>query len=301
MKRYPASILATCVVPWRADYSFDKELFRQGLRLLRENLTTRLYLFGTAGEGYAVSDRQFQEIVDAFRSEMAGPEDHSMVGVISLSLSTIIERIEYCRSLGIREFQISLPSWGTLSDREVDIFFQETCGRFQDSRFLHYNLPRAGRLLSGSDYSRLAAAHENLVAVKLAGGDRNARVDILQQAPALQCYFTEAGFASVRDEFECGLLISRAAVNFLRAKRFFAARATELRRLADELIEVGRALHDSVGDSGHIDGAFEKLIMKSNLPQFPLRLLPPYSSADDLSITTFLERLPEAWHPDPRE
>jgi dihydrodipicolinate synthase/N-acetylneuraminate lyase len=301
MKRYPASILATCVVPWRADFSFDHELFRQGVRLLRENLTTRLYLFGTAGEGYAVSDRQFQEIVDVFRSEMAGPEDHPMVGVISLSLSTIIERIEFCRSLGIREFQISLPSWGTLNDREVDLFFQETCGRFQDSRFLHYNLPRAGRLLSGDDYARLAAAHENLVAVKLAGGDRNARVDILQKAPALQCYFTETGFASVRDEFECGLLISGAAVNFLRAKHFFAARGMELRRFAAELAEVGRTLHDSVGASGHIDGAFDKLIMKSNLPQFPLRLLPPYSSADDLSITTFLERLPEAWHPDPRE
>ncbi len=85
MKRFPASMLATCVIPWREDFSFDEELFRAEVRLLRDRLTRRLYLFGTAGEGYAVSDRQFQQIVAAFRAEMSGPQDHPMVGVLSLS------------------------------------------------------------------------------------------------------------------------------------------------------------------------------------------------------------------------
>ena len=63
-----------------------------------------------------------------------------MVGVISLSLPTIIERIERARQMGIRHFQISLPSWGALSDSELKTFFKETCGRFPDCSFLHYNL-----------------------------------------------------------------------------------------------------------------------------------------------------------------
>jgi len=54
-------------------------------------------------------------------------EPHAMVGIISLSLSTIIERIGLARDLVFREFQLSLPSWGALNDRELTIFFRETC------------------------------------------------------------------------------------------------------------------------------------------------------------------------------
>ena len=59
-----------------------------------------LYVFGTAGEGYAVSDRQFDEITRVFHEETRAPDVHPMVGVISLSLTTIIERIERAAALG---------------------------------------------------------------------------------------------------------------------------------------------------------------------------------------------------------
>jgi hypothetical protein len=37
-----------------------------------------------------------------------------MLGVISTSLGTVIERIEFGLELGYRQFQISFPSWGTV-------------------------------------------------------------------------------------------------------------------------------------------------------------------------------------------
>jgi len=281
-KRYPVDILATCVVPWKPDYSFDEELFRRQVCLLRDNLTRRLYVFGTAGEGYAVSDRQFEKIVQAFYAEMVGINDCPMVGVISLSLTTIVERIEWSTTLGIRDFQISLPCWGALTDREVDIFFRETCGRFPSCRFLHYNLRRSNRVLAGSDYARLCQAHPNLVAVKF-GGDHSTRVDMLQKAPELQYFFTEPGFASMRDEFECGLLASYACTDFALAREFFNARGTDLQNLANKMDSVGQTLRDTVGEAGHMDGAYDKLIIKTHLPDFPLRLLPPYTSVADSS------------------
>ena len=48
-----------------------------------------------------------------------------MVGVISLSLGTILDRIERCRAKGVRHFQISLPSWGALGDSELSEFFRQ--------------------------------------------------------------------------------------------------------------------------------------------------------------------------------
>jgi hypothetical protein len=44
-----------------------------------------------------------------------------MIGIISLSLPTIIERIERAQAMGARRFQLSLPSWGALRDSELDV------------------------------------------------------------------------------------------------------------------------------------------------------------------------------------
>ena len=298
-KRFPSVILATAVIPWDDAYRFQEDLFRRQVRLLRDGLTRYIYLFGTAGEGYAVSDRQFDEIVAAFHDEMsAGPpsEAHPMVGVISLSLQTITERIERCRDRGIHTFQISLPGWGTLTDREVDIFFAQTCGRFPDCEFLHYNLPRAGRVLGGDDYARLAAAHPNLVAVKF-GGNRDAAglAALLEAAPEIQFFLTEFSYAAIRDRHECAYLISAGVLDFAGAREFFDARGDALAATAREFETIVTAVKDAVGDSGHMDGAYDKLFVKAHLPEFPLRLRPPYTAAGDEQFESFLAALPASW------
>jgi hypothetical protein len=294
-KRFPSAILATAVIPWDEEYRFQEDLFRRQVRLLRDGLTPYIYLFGTAGEGYAVSDKQFDAIVDAFRDEML-PGAHPMVGVVNLSLQTIIERIERCRDREIRTFQLSLPGWGALTDREVDIFFEQTCGRFPDCQFLHYNLPRAGRVLGGDDYARLAPAHSNLVAVKFGGSaDATYLADLLGKAPDIQFFLTEFGYASVRDHHECGFLISLASSHFTRAREYFDARGAQLEGMARELELVMAAIKDAVADHGHMDGAYDKMFTKIHMPEFPLRLLPPYTAAGDQQFETFLAALPESW------
>jgi len=295
-KRYPPVILATCVLPWKADWTLDEDLFTEEIRLLRDNLTRHLYLFGTAGEGYAVGERQFDEVVAIFRREMSGPGDHPLVGLISPSLVTVIDRIERCREKGIDTFQISLPNWGRLSDREVEVFFRELCDRFPCCRFMHYNLARSGRVLTGDDYAQLSAQHPNLVAVKYGGGrGRAARLDMLSKAPALQFFFTEPGYAECRDEHECGLLASLAVCHFEMAHAFFNARGPQLEQLTGELMLEDDALVRAVGDAGHMDGAFDKMLMKVHLPRFPLRLLPPYTSPEDSRVRILQEAIPEHW------
>ena len=293
-QRFPSAILATAVVPWDEEYRFQENLFRRQVRLIRDGLTPYIYLFGTAGEGYAVSEQQFDEIVDAFRDEMSGA--HPMVGVISLSLQTITERIERCRDRGIHTFQISLPGWGTLTDGEVDIFFAHTCGRFPDCEFLHYNLPRAGRVLGGDDYARLAAAHPNLVAVKF-GGSRDAATlaELLEKAPEIQFFFTEFSYAAIRDRHECGYPISLGMINFARAREYFEARGAQLEAMVPDLQVLVAAVKDAVGDRAHMDGAYDKLYTKVLLPEFPLRLRPPYTAAGDEQFESFLSAVPESW------
>mgnify|MGYP000187334192 CR=1 FL=1 len=72
-------ILATCVVPWDERGVFLVEPFVRQVRSLAGALTRHLYLFGTAGEGYAVTDRQFDEIAGVFVDDAISSGIHAGV------------------------------------------------------------------------------------------------------------------------------------------------------------------------------------------------------------------------------
>jgi len=293
----PHPILATAVIPWTADFAFDELAFRRQVETIARGLTRHIYIFGTAGEGYAVTEAQFDEIASAFSRVSRDNDVSPMLGVVSLSLPTIVARIERGRALGFREFQLSLPSWGALNDAEVDAFFAETCGRFRDCRFHHYNLLRTKRLLTSVEYRRLAVAHPNLVAVKCSTEDPTILADLLTVSPRLKFYFTEFGYAIARRQTDAiGLLVSIATAHYGRARDFGggddAARETaipELRAIVAGLKEAAAA------GRFHIDGAFDKMLYRLSDPAFPLRLLPPYTTATEAEFTRFRDSLPARW------
>src|ERR1700730_1566883 len=94
-RRLSPSILATCVLPWDEDLRFLEADFREHVRLVAENVTRHIYIFGTAGEGYALTDGQFRAIRRIFWDAALSHGVTPMLGVISNSLGTVIERIEF--------------------------------------------------------------------------------------------------------------------------------------------------------------------------------------------------------------
>jgi dihydrodipicolinate synthase/N-acetylneuraminate lyase len=288
-------ILATAVVPWTPDYHFDAAAFRRQVQTIARGLTRQIYIFGTAGEGYAVSDAQFKEIATCFwvcaQEESVTP----MLGIISLSLSTIVERIAWGRSLGFREFQLSLPAWGALNDKELATFFAETCGRFPDCVFHHYNLARTQRVLTTADYRRLIAAHPNFVAVKASVSDPAVIRELMTLTPQLQFFFTERGYVEARRLGACGLLISIASVNYEEARAFVEGDDAYRTEAFASLQEVGKKLKEVCAGRYHIDGAFDKMLFRVSDPSFPLRLLPPYEGASETEFDAFRCGLPPRW------
>lgn len=302
MKRYPSGIMATCCIPWDADDRFAETIFRRGVRTTLSLGTKHLYVFGTAGEGYAVTDRQFDQIVTAFADEMRQGNAEPMVGVIDLSLGTIRERIERCRDKGVRQFQISLPSWAALAEHELFNFFDGVCGRFPDCQFIHYNLPRTKRMVTGKEYGRLAEAHPNLVATKNCGDSLSHLHSLLTDAPQLQHFLSEAGYVYGSMFGECGILAS-FLMNWPKQKALWeAGRRHDVATMLSihrEVAVVLQTLFEAV-PSGRIDGSYDKLFEKMYDPEFPLRLLPPYVGSSDDEFHAFVlllrERLPE-WVP----
>ena len=280
--------MSTCCVPWDEGYRFVEMVFRRGVRLALAG-TPHLYVFGTAGEGYAVTDRQFDQIVASFVDEMRQGNTEPMVGVIHLSLGTIIERIRRCCDVGVRRFQISLPSWGALNEREVFEFFRRVCGGFPDCQFLHYNLPRTKRLVTPKEYGRLAAEHPNLVATKNSNDSFSFTAQLLEFAPDLQHFLNETSYLYGSPLGECGLLAS-LVTNWPNLQRLFdAGRRRDVQTMIklQHEINVFHRLFDFLGDSVHIDGAYDKMFARINDPEFPLRLLPPYSYVSDEQFRQF--------------
>jgi dihydrodipicolinate synthase/N-acetylneuraminate lyase len=277
--RFPQILLGAAMLPWREDFSLDEPLFRAHIRSIVQQGYQHVYLMGTAGEGYALTDRQFQQVVAVFREEMQHPGLQPMVGVISLSMGQIVERIAWSHRLGIRHFQISLPSWGALTDKEMFAFFQGVCGRFPDSQFLHYNLPRTKRVVTGADYRRIASVVPNLAATKNSTSDFARIADLMVQAPDLQHVLVENAFAFGCLFGECSLLPSCGLLFPKMARRHFelgrARQIAELFELHKQISQIVPKLFGHITET-HIDGAYDKLFVWLLNPSFPLRLLPPY-------------------------
>jgi dihydrodipicolinate synthase/N-acetylneuraminate lyase len=313
--RFPRVTLAAVCLPWDERGEIVDEAFRAQVRLHLAAGIKDLYIFGTAGEGYAVTESVFDMIVHLFTDEMANdPDARPMVGLINLSMKTTIERIERCMDLGLRTFQFALPGWGALNDNELSTFFREVVGRFPQAQFLHYNLQRASRVLGPGEYARLAAQYENFVGAKNGTSNIVMLHDLLTQAPAIRQFYTELGYPQGCLAGEPGYLMSLTTMNPWLGVKFFEAGVrgdfttlfgiqAESLTLFELLVGSGGAEVGSAefpGAKPHMDGAFEKVLAKVLDPTFPLRLLPPYQAASDAMYEEFVakmrQRLP-GWFP----
>jgi dihydrodipicolinate synthase/N-acetylneuraminate lyase len=313
--RYPRVTLAAVCIPWDERGDVIEDVFREQVRLHLKAGVKHIYIFGTAGEGYAVTEPLFDLIVHLFEDEMRrDPEAQPMIGLISLSMRTTIERIERCMDLGLRTFQFALPGWGALNDNELATFFEEVVGRFPEARFLHYNLQRASRVLGPAEYARLAAQYPNFVGAKNGTSNIVMLHDLLTQAPAIRQFYTELGYPQGCLAGEPGYLMSLTTMNPWLGMKFFEAgvngdlvtlfgiQAQSL-ELFELLVGSGGAEVGSAAFPGakpHMDGAFEKMLAKVLDPRMPLRLLPPYQGATDVAFEEFLKRVGErlpAWLP----
>jgi dihydrodipicolinate synthase/N-acetylneuraminate lyase len=290
--RYPRVVLATICVPWTEGHEVDEDLLCETVRDHAARGLRHLYLFGTAGEGYAVSDGQFDHVVDLYAAESAALGIEPMVGLINLSMSTTIGRIERAMARGVRRFQFALPGWGTLTDTEVRSFMDGVLGRFQTASFIHYNLMRTGRLISPSLYATIAADHPNLVGTKNGTSDILRIHGLLTEAPMLRHFLTEMGYPFGCSVGAPGLLMSLSSTNPAAGIRFFQSGVdgdlgTLLAQQA-ELVAIEVALEAAAGDSGaHMDGSYEKMLHRVLDDRFPLRMLPPYAAVPEAGYQAF--------------
>jgi dihydrodipicolinate synthase/N-acetylneuraminate lyase len=278
--RHHQAILVSCEVPWDEREQLMEDVFRQEVRHFLSVGFRDMYVFGTAGEGHAVDTPRFERIVKVFREETAKDDVTTMVGVIALSTANVIERLAIAYRAGFRMFQISLPSWGELDDREMMRFFRDVCGAFGDCKFLHYNLPRSRRMLTPAHYRRIADEIPNIVATKNTGLNVPTTAELVRTVPELQHHFGEATFPTGCLAGECSLLSSYGPMMPAKTREFFELGRTKqfdkLFRFQAEYFRVMADVHRPVAGTSKMDGAYDKMWVRLGGVPMPLRLLSPY-------------------------
>ena len=288
MARYPSTVMVSVVCPWDDDERLDVPVFRREIAHAVEAGFRRIYVFGTAGEGYAVDSDRFRQVIDVFGDDLDATDATPMIGVIGLSTGAVLERLAIAHERGFREFQISLPAWSVLSDDEVVTFMTEVCGAYPDSRFMHYNTARVGRVVDGALYRRLADLIPNLVATKTMTADVGVVSGVVREAPDLMHFLTEQTIATAALHGEVGLLGTFGA---LAPRKSWALLDAANAGRPHEAAEIGAwfarlsdvVLAPFMADR-RVDGAYDKLIerLSPGLDDFPLRMLSPYRTISDV-------------------
>lgn len=288
--RYPRGILVSCEIPWDEDERLLEDVFRQEIRAFLAHGFRHIYIFGTAGEGYAVNHARFRQIAQIFHEETRGETVLPQVGVIGLSTLAVRERIDTAYELGFRTFQISLPCWGALNDRELLRFFKDVCLAYPDAGFLHYNLARTKRVLTAADYRIIADEVPNLAATKNTSPDVTHTAALMRNVPELQHFFGEASFPTGCLYGECSLLSSFAPLFPAKTFELFDhASGGRIDMLFQTQKQYLSAVYDVIGPMLRdplIDGAYDKALVRLGGLAMPLRLLSPY---DPVSENLFLE------------
>jgi dihydrodipicolinate synthase/N-acetylneuraminate lyase len=287
----------TCEIPWNEKNEFDEDLFRQHVRHLIVLGIANLYIFGTAGEGYAVGGDDFQRIAEVFFEETQGKTPFPQIGVIGLSTALVCERIEIAAKIGYRDFQIALPCWGALNDTELLRFFKDVCLSFPESRFLHYNLLRSKRLVKAEDYRRIVDEVPNLVATKNTSPDLAHAIGLLRWVPELQHFLSEVTFPVCCAYGECSLLSSFAALFPQASKKLFdLGRSKDFSQLfhfqMKYLENVDKVIAPLVAHN-RMDGAYDKALARLSGFPMPLKLLSPYEGIPEESFLESKKRLSE--------
>jgi len=148
-------LMACLCSEFRADGTLDEELQGENAQKLAQTGTHGIYCLGATGEGYNVTDDEFQRIVDVFIDNV--PDSIvRIVGCFSPSLNQVLERVRYAEARGADAVLFIPPYFVPLNQKERLDSFEIVASACPNIGIIHYNTGNAGNVkLGADDYAKL--------------------------------------------------------------------------------------------------------------------------------------------------
>jgi dihydrodipicolinate synthase/N-acetylneuraminate lyase len=260
-------IWAGTTMSWDKESRFDEETYAKNIKRTLAAKIHGIYTTGSTGEFYAIDYDEFCRMVD-IEAELCGKVKMPLqIGCCSDATHKTIKLLEY--AAGKKEVgaaQVVIPYWMELTNREVLQFFKDLYTACPDLPLVHYNVPRAKRFFSGSDYLKILEVAPNLIGVKFtfAGSNFGQLQTTLAQTPMISYFIGEnllASAAQLGARGSCSSLIDTNPKFMLDMYKKIQAKkwneAIKMQQHADKFFEDAVAFIEARGE-GTIDPVFDK-------------------------------------------
>ncbi|MEN8193643.1 MAG: dihydrodipicolinate synthase family protein [Bacteroidota bacterium] len=273
--------LVSVSIPWDKDGVFSSNLFRKAINKLSGESCDGLYLFGTSGEGYSVTDAEYTSIVDVFADATDKFNGFRQVGCFGLSSDQVKNRCRIAVERGIESVQITLPCWKELNDEELKRYFLDVCNSFPELDFLFYNNPQNKRKLKGKELEAIHKIAPNLLGAKTGAGSWIDFYELITESPSLVNFVTEGAFLySYGLGNNVGLIPSSNYVFPQRSRAYYEAVISNdldnAHRLHKDIMRFFYKTAIPLVNKGYIDGAIDKAYSKIGDMEMPLYMKSPY-------------------------
>jgi dihydrodipicolinate synthase/N-acetylneuraminate lyase len=162
---------ATLLLPIRLDESIDLGLFRKEIQLLSDSLVDGVYSNGTAGEFYAQTEAEFDEITSIVAEECGRRDLPFQIGASHPSPQISLARLLRWRSAAPSAFQVVLPDWFPPTLDDIHRFLDRVEAAADPVGLVLYNPPHAKRSLAPAEWLEIVRRHPGIQGAKVAGGD----------------------------------------------------------------------------------------------------------------------------------
>jgi len=278
-------MLVSVPLPWTETMELDEERFRKAIAKLAGEGASGLYLFGTSGEGYALSREEFSLAVSIFAEVTKDLPLFRQAGCYGTATGQVLGRLETAARAGLEGAQVTLPFWQPLDDPALFRYYEDLGRAFPEMSLLHYNDPRSKRKLTGAELHRLQEVCPSLRAAKTGSGSWMDFHELVTASPGIRHFVTEMPYLFCKPLGAAGVIpsLNYAAPGLTR--RYVAAvdagdlpTASALHRLVVRFFfETALPL----ARKGYMDGAIDKAYARFGGMDMPLRLKSPYSSLTD--------------------
>jgi 4-hydroxy-tetrahydrodipicolinate synthase len=288
MTKRLGGVWAAMPTPWAGETRIDHGAVAELLRRYHAAGLDGAYTTGTDGEMHVIDLPEFRDLVDAFAKGIAETGLPAQVGCTASHTLGVIERASYARAQGIVRIQIALPSWITLNDWELLRFYERLQRELPEMEFIHYNIAKSGRMLTGRDYRAIREVAPNLIGSKQTGGDVGALIELVQATPEMAHFVVDGQISPGALHGAKGFysFVANLAPGFaLRLWRHCQAEeweaAAHLRERSDAFFRAWLASRPEITSSA----ALAKIATAAGiLPEMPLAVREPYRSGEERHV-----------------
>jgi len=184
MRPTPKGILPAMITPLTKDYKVNVPALRKLIDFLIDGGVHGIFAIGTTGEFYALSNAEYQEILEVTIDQVKGRVPIS-AGVNAIGTRESIALAKIAEKAGVSSLSALTPYFITINQNELHDHFAAIAGSTSLPMTLYDNPPKTHLQIKPATVERLAKI-PNIVGIKDSSGDLTNTADIINRTRGME-------------------------------------------------------------------------------------------------------------------